>query len=192
MMPRLLQEHIIERRLLQRHFGRVERRVVEQQDELRDRGAAFADVHHDRIVDDAHVFGAFEAARGGLRALPLVVAAADPQRHDVGADARLQCGGRALGDDAAGVHDRDFAGEPVGLLKVLRRQEEGDAFLRVQLGDVAPDGVAADRVEAGRRFVEEHDRRAVDERSGEVEAALSFFRRAFRLQFEALMVLSSS
>ena len=39
-------------------------------------------------------------------------------------------------------------------------------------GDVAPDRLAADRVEAGRRLVEEDDLRAVHERGGEVEAAL--------------------
>ena len=44
--------------------------------------------------------------------------------------------------------------------------------LRFSSRDVAPDRVAADRVEAGRRLVEEDDARAVDERGREVEAAL--------------------
>ena len=45
------------------------------------------------------------------------------------ADLRLESRGRALGDDAAVVDDPDPVGERVGLFEVLRREEDGDAFL---------------------------------------------------------------
>ena len=66
----------------------------------------------------------------------------------------------------------DAVGEHVGLLEVLRGQEDGHAVLARQARDLVPQGGAALRVEAGRRLVEEQDARAVHEREREVEAAL--------------------
>ena len=68
------------------------------------------------------------------------------------------------------VDDPDAVGELVGLLEVLRGEEHGRA-LGVQLRDLLPDRLAADRVEAGRRLVEEEHLGLVDERRGEVEPA---------------------
>ena len=95
--------------------------------------------------------------------------------HDVHrrpADRRLQLGRRALGDDLAVVDDPDPVAEDVGLLEVLRRQEDGDAVLLGEPRDLLPERGPRLRVEAGRRLVEEEDARAVDEREREVEPAL--------------------
>ena len=70
------------------------------------------------------------------------------------------------------VDDPDPVGEHVGLLEVLRGQEDGHAVLAREPGDLVPERAAALRVEAGRRLVEEEDARPVDEREREVEPAL--------------------
>ena len=88
------------------------------------------------------------------------------------ADLRLQLRRRALGDDPAVVDDPDAVGEHVGLLEVLRREEDGHALLAREPPDLVPERGAALRVEAGRRLVEEEDRRVVDQCEREVEPAL--------------------
>ena len=64
------------------------------------------------------------------------------------ADLRLQLRRRALGDDAAVVDDPDAVGEDVGLLEVLRRQEDGHALLAREAADLVPERGPALRVEA--------------------------------------------
>ena len=61
------------------------------------------------------------------------------QFDDVAADARLELVGGALGDDAAAVEHGDAVGEPVGLLEVLRREEDG----RAGVGERADDATRA-------------------------------------------------
>ena len=70
------------------------------------------------------------------------------------------------------VDDADAVGEHVGLLEVLRRQEDRDAVLAREASDFVPERGAALHVEPCRRFVEEEDARPVDERHREVEPAL--------------------
>ena len=84
------------------------------------------------------------------------------------ADLRLELVGGAAGDDLAAVDDGDLVGELVGLLEVLRRQQERRALPHLVADDV-PHAQAAARVEAGGRLVEEQQLRAADERAGEVE-----------------------
>ena len=81
---------------------------------------------------------------------------------------RLSSAGVPCGDDAAAVEQRDPAREPVGLLEVLRRQEDRDA-VGDEVADDVPHHPPAARVEAGRRLVEEDDPRVADERHREVE-----------------------
>src|SRR5947207_2659645 len=88
------------------------------------------------------------------------------------ADLRLELFRGALGDDMAVVDDPDAARERVGLLEVLGREEDGDAVLAREPGDLGPEGGPALHVEPGRRLVEEEDRRPVGEREREVEPAL--------------------
>jgi hypothetical protein len=62
------------------------------------------------------------------------------------------------------VDDPDAVGEHVGLLEVLRGQEDGHAVLAARAGDLVPERRAALQVEPGRGLVEEEDPRPVDER----------------------------
>ena len=107
--------------------------------------------------------------RGDPRAVVL------PLRDRVDArspDLRLQGGRRALRHDAPVVDDPDPVGEHVGLLEVLRREEDGDAVLARQPRDLVPEGRPRLWIETGRRLVEEEHARAVDERERQVEPAL--------------------
>ena len=84
----------------------------------------------------------------------------------------LSCAGRALGDDHAPVDDPDAVGEDVGLLEVLRREKDGRALLAGEPLDLVPERGPRLHVQAGRRLVEKEDARVVQQREGEVEAAL--------------------
>ena len=75
-----------------------------------------------------------------------------------------------LGDQEPVRDDPHAVGELVRLLQVLRGQEDRRAVV-VQGLDLLPDRLAADRVEAGGRLVEEEDSRLVDERGRQVEPA---------------------
>ena len=77
-----------------------------------------------------------------------------------------------VGDDVAVVDDPDPVGKDIGLLQVLRGQEDRDAVLPREPRHLRPERVAALRVEAGRRLVEEEDAGPVHEGKGEVEPAL--------------------
>ena len=97
-------------------------------------------------------------------------ASASIELEPVVGDAPLELRRRALGDDAAAVEHGDAVGQPVGLLEVLGGEEHGHA-LAGEPGHRVPHRLAAARVEADGRLVEEHDRRAADQPGGEVEPA---------------------
>ena len=82
---------------------------------------------------------------------------------------RFSARGRVEGEDRAVVDDRDPVAELVGLLHVVRGEEDRLPVV-VQLAEDLPQGDAALRVEAGGRLVEEQDRRAVHDRPGHHEA----------------------
>ncbi len=90
--------------------------------------------------------------------------------EDLSADAILQLVAGALSDHAAVVDHRDPVGELVGLLEVLRREQERRSFAD-ELPHDHPDLVAAARIEAGRGLVEKQDPRAREQARGEVEPA---------------------
>ena len=92
--------------------------------------------------------------------------------HARASDLGLQCRRRPLRNELPLLDDSHAVGEDVGLLEVLRRQEDGDALLPAQAHDLLPHGGAALRVEPGRRLVEEEDPGQVDEGEREVEAPL--------------------
>jgi hypothetical protein len=77
---------------------------------------------------------------------------------------------RALSDDAAPVQHSDAVGELVGLLQVLRGQQDADA-LGDEVADGLPHGVAAARVEAGGGLVEEDQSWPPHQGHRDVEAA---------------------
>ena len=84
------------------------------------------------------------------------------------ADLLGRCAGR---DEPAVVEQSHGVGEVIGLLEVLRREQDRDA-LGEQLADDVPQLTTAARVEAGGRLVEEDDPRPADQGHGEVETAL--------------------
>ena len=71
----------------------------------------------------------------------------------------LSCCRRVEREDPAVVHDREPVAELVGLLHVVRGEQDRLALV-VQLAEDLPQGDAALRVEAGGGLVEEQDRRA--------------------------------
>ncbi len=75
---------------------------------------------------------------------------------------------RAFGHDAAGRQHRDAVGEILGLLHVVRCEEDRLAE-PTQTGDDLPGSAAGGRIEPGRRLVEEDELRITDEREREVE-----------------------
>ena len=109
---------------------------------------------------------AASSARAGLELVGV------RHREDDGGLARLvlELERRALGDDPAVVDDDDAVGELVGLLEVLRRQQQRRAVAD-EAAQHVPQLDAAARVEAGGRLVEEEHRRRRDEADREVEPA---------------------
>ena len=85
-------------------------------------------------------------------------------------DGCLQLGRRALRDDLAVVDDGDAVCELVGLLEVLRAEQDRRALGDERADDV-PDLVARARIQAGRRLVEEHELRGDDDARGDVQSA---------------------
>ena len=91
-----------------------------------------------------------------------------PHVQGAGADRGLELAGRALGDHLAVVDHGDPVGELVGLVEVLRAEQDRGP-LGDQRADDVPDLVARARVEPGRRLVEEHQLRRDDDARGDVE-----------------------
>jgi hypothetical protein len=77
-----------------------------------------------------------------------------------------ELGGRALRDDLPVIYDRDPIAEPLGLLHVVRRQENR-APGRAESLELLPELEPALRIEAGRRLVEKEDFRVAGERAGD-------------------------
>lgn len=76
----------------------------------------------------------------------------------------------AFGDHLAAIDQRDPVGQLVGLLQILRGEEDGGAA-RDQLADQPPDRATAARVEPGGRLVEEKHLRVADQAHRDVEPA---------------------
>ena len=92
--------------------------------------------------------------------------------HGVAVQPGLQLVRAAGRHDRATLDDGQLAGEPVGLLQVVRGQQDGEAFARGQPRDLIPHRGARLRVQARGRLVEEQHLRPVDQPHGHVEPAL--------------------
>ena len=133
-----------------------------------------ADHAHEHAVGAAHgeLHRAVERGRGvdaldGRLEPPrqLLEIAVGVHGHDrVGADRLLELLRRAEREDLAVIHDADAVAELVGLLHVVRRQDDRLAGV-VQAADDLPEADPALRVEAGGGLVEEQDRRVVEDRA---------------------------
>ena len=142
--PRLREEDVVERRLVQVDLRGAEVLRVERAHDLRQCAVA-VELDGERAGTRRRL-GA-EAAEQPAQPLELV----GRLGHDLDgrlADLRLQLRRRALGDDPAVVDDPDAVGEDIGLLEVLRREEDCDALLAREAPDLVPERGAALRVEA--------------------------------------------
>ena len=118
-------------------------------------------------VDSVHLRLAVGDAGDGLHRGGDVVAAGDGDLDDVAANAVLQLIGGACRDDLSLVDDDDLVGELVGLLEVLRGEQQRGTTSHQRADDV-PHPVAAARVETGRGLVEEQHLRCRDEAARQV------------------------
>ena len=89
----------------------------------------------------------------------------------VGVVAVLEAGGGVAGHDLAAADQGDLVAERLGLLEVVRGQEDRRALL-VQAADVAPQLLAQLDVDAGGGLVEDDQARLVQQGAGEQQAAL--------------------
>jgi hypothetical protein len=103
---------------------------------------------------------------GGLPGASLV---AQGQRHAVAAAAPAQFLGRPLRDDPPAVDDQHAVTERIGLLEVVRREEDGRAAIVAQAAHVLPHVRARLRIEPGGRLVEEQQAGLVDQAHRDVE-----------------------
>jgi hypothetical protein len=87
-------------------------------------------------------------------------------RRSVDADLRR----RADGEDATVLHDPDAIAEGLGLVEVVRGEQDRLAEVG-ERAHGAPGGAARLGIEAGRRLVEEDELRVADEREGEIQPA---------------------
>ena len=169
--PGLREEDVVERRLVHREVRDGDVRGVERAHDVGELLAAGVQAHGDRAGARAR-----RRARRTARARRAPRAQSSASRgmtSTVGLETcALSARGRALGDELAAVDDPDAVGEHVGLLEVLRREEDRRALLAGEARDLVPQRGARLDVEAGRRLVEEEDARVVQQREREVEAAL--------------------
>ena len=143
-------------------------RLVEPANRVRDRARRTGDRKRDRaVVQHGRARSDGREHLGGRRRQRLVCQA---NLEPVSAHLTLELVRRAFGDHLAVVDDRDPVREAVGLLQVLRRQQDGRPAADEAL-DRLPEREPAAEVEAGRRLVEEEDRRPGDERRRQVEPA---------------------
>ena len=88
--------------------------------------------------------------------------------------AKCSCSSRrggALRDDAAAVHDGDLIAQQLGLLHVVRGEDDGLAARLDRLHQL-PEVAPRLRIEPGGRLVEEQHRRVVDQRDGQQQPLL--------------------
>ena len=95
----------------------------------------------------------------------------EAQAHVAAGHQLLQFGRGALGDEPALVEHGDPVGQLVGLLQVLRGEEDRDAVLADQVVDDLPHGAPAARVEPGGWLVQEDDPGLADQRHGQIQPA---------------------
>ena len=130
-----------------------------------DRRLDAAEVRVDHEVVAREPEGAGDEVRRGVEAVPV----AQREVEHVAADPGLQLVGGALGDDVAAVDHADALRELVGLLEVLRRQDDRGALVP-ELLDHVPELEPAAWVETGGGLVEEEHRRRHHQAAGQVEA----------------------
>src|SRR3989440_6875719 len=115
-------------------------------------------------LDRAHAFGDFGRQRATGR-----VANFERVGRDVFADELTR---RAFGDDLPARDDEESVAEPLGLLHVVRRDEDGEARQSSKLFEALPDFLPDVWVEARGRLVEDEQARLVQKCARDHEPAL--------------------
>ncbi len=133
--------------------------------DARQHGTGAAHAEHDGAAADGGVGGVGELG-AQQRAERFEVAVGDDAHRGVHADRALQLGRRVEGDDATLVDDRHPVAEEVGLLHVVRGEQDRLA-VDVEVAEDLPQGDPALRVESGGRLVEEQHLRPVHDRPGD-------------------------
>ena len=78
--------------------------------------------------------------------------------------------GESSAFELAVIDDRDAVAQLVGFVHVVRRDEHRQVALRLDPLQHLPHGDARDRIEAGRRLVEEEDARLVHQAARDLDA----------------------
>ena len=155
-----------------RPIDRSEERADEDRHGKRDDDrAAIAEEQLQVLADHGEKCGAHHQSR---RLLPVSVRntdSSDDRPPPARRRARVQACQRVVGDHLAAIDDDDAVGQALGFLHVVRRVEQRLAAA-LQLFEVVEDGVAALRVDADRRLVEQQDVGIVQQARGEIQPPL--------------------
>ena len=89
---------------------------------------------------------------------------------DLAAESGQQRGGRVERDDPSFGHDRDAVAQLLGLVEVVRGQQDRH-LTSAKTGDVVQELEADARIQADRRLVEEQDLRVRQQRTRDLEAS---------------------
>ena len=100
------------------------------------------------------------------------IVAVDLGDDEILANGAFEFVGCALRHHATLVDDPDPIGERIGLVEVLRREEDGHSQLRIEPPDLRPDAGTTQGVEPGGRLVEKEHFGTMDQGGRQVESAL--------------------
>src|SRR5918993_5137778 len=118
----LAEEDVVEAGPVEGERLRREALPVEDPEHEREAGLAVVDVQADGAI---RAGGLADPGLGGHEPGDQVRAPVDADRHDVPGDRALELRAGALGDDPAMVDDREPVAQRVGLVEVVRREEDG-------------------------------------------------------------------
>src|ERR687895_846117 len=167
--PRLLQEDVVQGRLVEPEVGHPQVLGVERPHHVREAAGTAVQPDGDGpglggdLLAEASQNPSHGAALTWLHGRSLYAGASD---------LGLQRLRRVLCDDSAMIYDPNPVRKHVGLLEVLGRQKDRHPVLAREMADLRPHCVAALGIEAGRRLVQKKDAWPVYQGEREVEPAL--------------------
>ena len=169
-MPGQLEEHVVQRRAAHLDVGQLDVGGVQLPDRLGQRGHPVGHRYRDppALLVDRRLAGAHPLE--DRRDRRQIVAPHRGHLQPLSPDPALELVGGTAGDGHPAVEHHDVVGELVGLLHVLRGQQQGHP-LPDPVGDGLPQPEPAVRVEPGGRLVEEDHRRPGHQGTGQVQPA---------------------
>src|SRR5580658_4306251 len=121
------QVDVLERRARGGHRGRLDAVRLERAEYGRYRGGPVAGPGAERATVEGDLDDADDAVEGAMRVRATLLSQLNLDR--VAREVALEPVGGTFHDDATAIDDRDPGGEPVGLLHVVRGQEDGHELL---------------------------------------------------------------